>query len=247
MRFTLPLLLLALAVLFSSLPPSTAVARPEFARRELKACGFCHINPRGGGSRNANGLEYARNEFKFPVKKGDLTSFKLGRERDAMIHSRKMVDIQHIPAAVKALSRLAKSVKIDSARKLVNEELHGLDVKGTEILGQARRLLRSKDSKDRAEGVELLVLLTVEYKNLDVVKEAKVDLKELKSDRAYRDLIKKEQREAKARLLYLDGVRDRAVGKKTKADRIFAKVAKNYDGTRAAKLARKEIKSSSGS
>ena len=61
MRRALPLLFAFAVILFTG-STRPAAARPEFARREMKACGYCHINPRGGGPRNARGLEYARND-----------------------------------------------------------------------------------------------------------------------------------------------------------------------------------------
>jgi len=36
-------------------------AKPEYAEKEKKECAFCHVNPAGGGDRNAHGQYYARN------------------------------------------------------------------------------------------------------------------------------------------------------------------------------------------
>lgn len=233
MRSLLPLLLLGAAVALVRRAPE-ADARPEFARREAKACGFCHINPRGGGPRNQNGLTYARNEFSFPVKAGNLTDFTKARDRAAMVRARKLVDLDHVREAVTQLRRLSKSVK-GPPGKLVEEELHGLDVRGNEILGQARLLMRGRDADDHAEAVELLVLLTVEYKDLEVANEANVDLKEVKRNKELRDVVKREQREAKARLVYLDGAVYKAEGKEDRAKKNFEKVLKSFPDTRAAK------------
>lgn len=235
MRWTLPPLLLALAAAGG---PREAAARPEFARREAKACGYCHINARGGGPRNQTGLRYAESEFRFPVAKGDLNSFANPRQREAMVHARRMVDVQHIPAAVEELGRLARAVKEEAARKLVAEELHALDVKGEEILGEARLLVRGKG---REEGVELLAMLVAEYKGLEVHAKAAADLKELRREPELKELVKKEEREAKARLLLLDAARQRADGDEAKARATLEKVAGSFPGTRAAEDAAKEL------
>ena len=230
MRGLLPIGFLALALAIAKAPAVSA--RPEFARRESKACGYCHINPRGGGARNQTGLAYARNEFSFPTTKGNLNSFQRAKDRAAMVRARKMIDIDHTRAAVRQLTKLLRSVKRDpSVAKLVADEIHGLDVRGTEILGQARRMLRGKD---RDEGVELLVLLSVQYKDLDVHDEAMTDLKELKKEKELRDLIKKEGREAKARQVYLDGMLYRIEGNPGKARKTFEKLLKSYPRSRAA-------------
>ena len=56
--------LLALcAVLLSG--TGAAQAFPRFARAEGKPCGYCHINPGGGGKRNYRGLFYKKNNFTF--------------------------------------------------------------------------------------------------------------------------------------------------------------------------------------
>ena len=41
-------------------------ARPEFAAMEDKECSFCHLDPAGGGPRNAIGQVYEDNYFEFP-------------------------------------------------------------------------------------------------------------------------------------------------------------------------------------
>jgi hypothetical protein len=38
--------------------PRHAEALPAYAQKEGKACGYCHVNPAGGGDRNAMGKKY---------------------------------------------------------------------------------------------------------------------------------------------------------------------------------------------
>ena len=45
---------------------SDSIARPEFAAMEDKECIFCHLDPAGGGPRNAIGQVYEDNYFEFP-------------------------------------------------------------------------------------------------------------------------------------------------------------------------------------
>jgi hypothetical protein len=211
-----------------------AAARPEFARKEAKACGYCHINPRGGGARNQRGLEYARNDFRFPPSKADPGEIRPA-DKEAFAHVAKLLDLDHVPAAVKDLRRLAKAGKKDDpARRLAEQKLHDLEVKGTEILGSARLLVRGSRPD---EGVELLLLLATQYKDLEVGKEAAADLRELRRDPAQKERIEREEREAKARLLYLDGLLSRADGRADQAEKAFKGVVEGYEGTRACKLA----------
>ncbi|MCZ6572097.1 MAG: hypothetical protein O7C98_02900 [Planctomycetota bacterium] len=213
-------------------------ARPEFARREAKACGFCHINPRGGGPRNRTGQEYARNNFSFPAKQGDLRDFR-AKDRAAMVEVRKMLDAQHIPAAITKLSRMQRSVKGAAAKQVVRSELHTLDVKGEEVLGRARLLMRKKKYE---EAVELLCMLALEYKGLSINAEAKAELKDLRRSREHKQLVRKEENEAKARRLYLDAALHRSNNKLKQAEAVLQKVLERYPGTRAAKQATEELK-----
>ncbi|MGH7163762.1 MAG: hypothetical protein ACREID_09780 [Planctomycetota bacterium] len=230
-----PLLCVAAAALVGG--RGRAYGRPEFARREDKACGFCHINPRGGGPRNETGLAYARNDFRFPPRTGELADFA-GRDRDAMARVRRMLDVQHIPDAVRELTRLSKSVKGEAPRRRVEEELHRLDVKGWDILGRARLLLRGEDV---AQGVELLALLSEEYRGLSVHAEASKELKELRADKEMLPLVEREAREAKARRAYLDAALDRAEGRAERARESLRKLVEAHPGTRAAEAAEKEL------
>jgi hypothetical protein len=45
--------------------PQNAQAKPEYAAKEGKPCGYCHVNPAGGGPRNAKGKQYEANGHKF--------------------------------------------------------------------------------------------------------------------------------------------------------------------------------------
>jgi hypothetical protein len=58
---------LAAAVLFAGSigAPRSASALPAYSQKEGKACGYCHVNPAGGGPRTAKGKQYQANGHKF--------------------------------------------------------------------------------------------------------------------------------------------------------------------------------------
>jgi hypothetical protein len=87
------------------------------------------------------------------------------------------------------------------------------------------------------EGIELLLLLATQYKDLEVGKEAISDLRELRREPAQKERIEREEKEARARLLYLDGLLQRADGNADQAAKTFRAVVEGYGGTRAGKLA----------
>lgn len=43
----------------------TADARPQYAQKEGKPCGYCHLNPAGGGARGYRGQFYGANKLSF--------------------------------------------------------------------------------------------------------------------------------------------------------------------------------------
>ncbi len=60
---------LAFGVILAAIVVSTglyeAQARPQYAQKEGKQCGFCHTNPGGGGNRNYRGTFYGANSLSF--------------------------------------------------------------------------------------------------------------------------------------------------------------------------------------
>jgi hypothetical protein len=42
-----------------------ATAKPQFAQKEKKPCGYCHLKPQGGGARGFRGLYYKAHAFSF--------------------------------------------------------------------------------------------------------------------------------------------------------------------------------------
>jgi hypothetical protein len=55
-----------IAAVAATLGPRPAHALPKYARRTGLACGQCHVNPEGGGPRNAFGRAFAANGHHLP-------------------------------------------------------------------------------------------------------------------------------------------------------------------------------------
>ncbi len=53
---------------FAGIALSPVEATPLYAQQTHLACGQCHVNPAGGGPRNAFGEAFAKNGHKLPPK-----------------------------------------------------------------------------------------------------------------------------------------------------------------------------------
>jgi len=52
------------ALIFTVGVTRPASATPGYAAQTKKPCGFCHVNPAGGGPRNATGTKFEKNGHK---------------------------------------------------------------------------------------------------------------------------------------------------------------------------------------
>ena len=82
----------------------------------------------------------------------------------------------------------------------------------------------------------------VTFNDVAGVDEAKAELKDLRRSREHKQLVGKEEHEAKARLLYLDAALHRSNGKLKRTEAVLHKLVERYPGTRAAKQATEELK-----
>jgi len=62
----LPAAVLAATLTYGVVAPGSAQARPQYARQTGLPCGQCHVNPAGGGPRNAFGQAFAANGHRLP-------------------------------------------------------------------------------------------------------------------------------------------------------------------------------------
>ena len=78
------------------------IARPEFAAQENRDCNFCHLDPAGGGPRNAVGQVFEDNYFEFPE---DF-------DPDAIMEAAEEV-IQRLTTAIDIRTAFIKTTNVD--------------------------------------------------------------------------------------------------------------------------------------
>ncbi len=67
------------------LAPAPAEATPAYASQTGLACGRCHVNPAGGGPRNAFDNAFAKNGHKLPGKAAPKAKGKSGAAAPAVV------------------------------------------------------------------------------------------------------------------------------------------------------------------
>jgi len=98
-RYLVPILIAGCLALSAG----ASFARPEYARKENKMCGYCHVNPNGGGSRNPRGVFYAMHNHTFdgydeakvmgadPTKRSGPPAYHSAWKVDAPVTTRRIV------------------------------------------------------------------------------------------------------------------------------------------------------------
>jgi hypothetical protein len=172
LAFALPAAVALAAGLSLAVPPKSADAKPEYAKKEGKDCAYCHVNPKGGGPRNAKGDEYAKNNHKFPPTPGGFgedkafSSEAVGKAYDL---AQKAIELQHYADAARRLGELKSKEKKGSpgAQKLAAAEGR-LDGKGRDLVKAAKDAIEGGKAQEAADA---MVRVETEFKGRDPSKE----------------------------------------------------------------------------
>ncbi len=179
---------IALATAGALLLAGSAQSKPEYAARENKACGYCHVNSGGGGARNPRGVYYAMHSHTFAgydeekvmgtaatQKKTGAPSFKAEWKADAP------KDSQRLAVADVAGDKKPRILLLDGGNKLTVYKLTGaaLEKEDTLDLGDgAKGFVVGRFAKNRPAMVA--VPGAIYYRDGDkYVRKAAPDLKEI--------------------------------------------------------------------
>ncbi len=155
-------------------PVPAAEARPEYAKKEKKDCSFCHVDPKGGGPRNATGQDYERNGHRFLPGSagaggyGEDKAFSSEATGKAFDLVRKAIDLTHWSDALKRIAALKpKERKGPAAQLLLNTEA-AVDNRGRDLAKAAKDAVASGQAPVAAEA---LARLEREFSGRDPAKE----------------------------------------------------------------------------
>lgn len=141
MRFFLKTALAAAGI---ALFANASYAKPEYAMKEKKPCGYCHTNPMGGGARNPRGNYYEKHQHTFidydeakvmgtaAVKKSGPPAFKTGWKIEVPATTKR------IAVADVTSDKMARLLLLDDHKKLTINKVNGekVEEEGAVELGE---------------------------------------------------------------------------------------------------------------
>jgi hypothetical protein len=141
-------------------PAPEAAAKPEYATKEGKTCDYCHVNPKGGGPRNAKGDEYAKNNHKFlPAAKaaggfGEDKAFKTDANGKAFGLVLAAIQLEHWSDALLRIAALkSKEDKKGPGYAKLNATEGTIDGHGTDLIKAAQEAIQGGKAADAAAAI----------------------------------------------------------------------------------------------
>jgi len=211
----------AAAVLVS---PREALATKDYAKKEGKDCGFCHISDKGSGPRTAKGREYEANGHQFGVKSwtNDANEQKYLRASSAIV-------AQWYGEASKLLEELAKDEKLPGGTALVDATRDRFKMFKGPWIRSAKKLL-AKGDLGVPNALAFLAKLETQFPSTDEGKEAIQLLDGLAKDAKTKDAVANARAAEKARGLMLEGKTEFQLGHADKAKELLEKALADPHG-----------------
>lgn len=183
-------------------PPARATK--EFAKKENKDCGHCHVSDKGAGARNAIGKEYEANGYRFGVK-----SWSSDANRDQFLRANSARLATWYAECERILTELEQAETLPGGLARIEGTRDRINLFPRTWLRSAKKLL-SRGDRGRPNALKFLTKLETQFPTRKEGKEAKTLLDELAKEHAA-DVKAARAREA-ARVTYLKGVTELGLG-----------------------------------
>jgi hypothetical protein len=199
------------------LSPREALATKEYAKKEGKDCGFCHISEKGSGPRTAKGREYEANGHVFGAKSwtSDANEQKYLRANSAVI-------AQWYAEATRLLDELEKDEKLPGGAALVGGTRDKFKMFKSPWLRQAKRLAALGD-RGVPNALVFLVKLESQFGATDEGKEAVKLLEGYAKDAKTKDAVAAARAAEAARVVFIEGLTEFQLGQADRARELFRK------------------------
>ena len=215
-RFAAGLTCLAAAVgLAAAVPSEPATAQQEYAKKEGKDCGFCHVNAKGAGPRNDKGQEYEANGHRFGVQ-----SWSSDALRKQYLRASSALSATWYGEAGRILDGLAKDEKLPGGTALVQAARERFAMFPRVWLRSAKALL-AKGDRGLPNALGFLVKLESQFAATDEGKEAVRLLDETAKDAAKAKSVDEARAAERIRVLVLRGRTEWDLGDAAAARKLF--------------------------
>jgi hypothetical protein len=210
-------MVLGAAALGAVVAPGEALATKEYARKENKDCGFCHISEKGSGPRTAKGREYEANGHQFGVR-----SWTTDANEQKYLRANSAVIAQWYAEASRLLDELDRDEKLPGGAALVDGTRDKFKMFKSPWLRQAKRLLALGD-RGLPNALVFLVKLESQFGATDEGKEAVQLLDGLAKDAKTKDAVADARAAESARVVFLEGLTEFQLGHADKARELLTK------------------------
>lgn len=210
---------LVLATIVLSPPP--AHATKEFAKRENKDCGHCHVSDKGAGARNATGKEYEANGYRFGVK-----SWSSDANRDKYLRANAARLATWYRECERLLDELESEETLPGGLARIEGTRDRIGLFPRTWLRGARKLLE-RGSRGRPNALKFLTKLESQFPGHEEGAEAKKLLDELAEKHA--DEVAAARRSEAARVRYLTGVTELGLGRFDRGRKLLLAVREDPD------------------
>ena len=148
------------------LPSGPVLATQEYAKKESKECGFCHVSPKGAGPRNGQGREFEANGHRFGVK-----SWTTDATRDKYLRSQSALGATWYAEAARLLDEAEKEETLPGGLALTQAAREKFRMFPRVWLRNAKTLL-AKGDRGAANANVFLAKLESQFSGTDEGKEA---------------------------------------------------------------------------
>ncbi len=198
-------------------PPQAALATRDYAKKEGKDCGYCHISEKGSGPRTPKGREYEANGHRFGVK-----SWSTDENERKFLRANSALVVQWYGEAGRLLDELGRDETLPGGRALVEATRERFGMFKRAWLGAAKKLL-SQGDRGLPNALGFLVKLESQFGATDEGREAMGLLDGLEKDAARKPAVDAARAREKARVVALEGETEYQLGNAATAKELIEK------------------------
>jgi hypothetical protein len=216
--------LVTAAALWLGLPARPAAATKDYARKEQKDCGHCHISDKGAGPRNERGKEYEANGHRFGIQ-----SWTNAENKAKYLRARSALLATWYGESERRLAELSEEETLPGGLALIEGTRKKFSMFRRAWLRSAEKLL-AKGRRGLPNALVFLTKLESQFKGTKEGDRAIELLDEMARDEGKRDAVAEARAVEAVRLEYLEGRTEAGLANYERARELLERVARDPRG-----------------